>query len=134
MRTISRLTSSSSSATRKKCWHNAEIALPGIRDAARLTLPGTPVTFQHFTRRHMGWVGGFPQTSLLRTAGPRLSGRLWMVGDSTFPGQSTAAVALGGMRVAANILGEMHSEVRLGHSVHPQAVASTPLAKERYKR
>jgi len=112
---------------------NAEIALPGIRDAARLTLPGTPVTFQHFTRRHMGWVGGFPQTSLLRTSGPRLSKRLWMVGDSTFPGQSTTAVSLGGMRVAANILREMHSEVRLGQNP-PQAVAKPPLARERYKR
>jgi len=30
---------------------------------------------------------------------------LWMVGDSIFPGQSTAAVALGGMRVAAAVLG-----------------------------
>jgi hypothetical protein len=28
------------------------------------------------------------------------------VGDSVFPGQSTAAVALGGMRVAAAVLGE----------------------------
>jgi hypothetical protein len=31
---------------------------------------------------------------------------LWMVGDSIFPGQSTAAVALGGLRVARAILAE----------------------------
>ena len=85
----------------------AEIALPGIRDAARLVLPGTPVTFNHFTRRHLGWVGGFPQTSLLRTRGPRLSPHLWLVGDSIFPGQSTAAVALGGLRVAGDILRQL---------------------------
>ena len=83
-----------------------EVALPGLRDAARLVMPGTPVTFQHFTRRKWGWVGGFPQTHLLRALGPRLAPHLWLVGDSIFPGQSTAAVALGGLRVAAMVLRE----------------------------
>ncbi len=78
----------------------AEVALPHIREAADLILPGTPVTFQRFTRRDWGWVGGFPQTHLFKTWGPRLAPGLWMVGDSIFPGQSTAAVALGGLRVA----------------------------------
>jgi C-3',4' desaturase CrtD len=82
----------------------AETALPGFREAAELVLPGTPVTFQRFTRRRSGWVGGFPQTSLFRAWGPRLGPELWMVGDSIFPGQSTAAVALGGLRVANAIL------------------------------
>lgn len=84
----------------------AEIALPGLRDAADLILPGTPVTFQRFTRRAWGWVGGFPQTHLLRAWGPRLGPGLWMAGDSIFPGQSTAAVALGGLRVARSLLAE----------------------------
>jgi C-3',4' desaturase CrtD len=85
----------------------AEIALPGLGSAARLVMPGTPVTFQRFTRRKWGWVGGFPQSSLLRTRGPRLGPNLWLVGDSIFPGQSTAAVALGGLRVAHMVLREM---------------------------
>lgn len=84
----------------------AEVALPNLRQAASLILSGTPVTFQRFTRRAWGWVGGFPQTSLFRTRGPRLAPGLWMVGDSIFPGQSTAAVALGGLRVAAALLAE----------------------------
>jgi C-3',4' desaturase CrtD len=84
----------------------AETALPGLRDAARLILPGTPVTFQRFTRRQWGWVGGFPQTSLFEAWGPRIAPRLWMVGDSIFPGQSIAAVALGGIRVAKAIIEE----------------------------
>ena len=84
--------------------HAAERALPSLRSAADLVLPGTPVTFQRFTRRAWGWVGGFPQTNLFRAWGPRLAGGLWMVGDSIFPGQSTAAVALGGLRVGAAIL------------------------------
>jgi len=78
----------------------AEVALPGLRRAARLVLPGTPVTFQRFTGRSLGWVGGFPQTSLSRAWGPRLGTNLWLVGDSIFPGQSVLATALGGSRVA----------------------------------
>lgn len=82
----------------------AETVLPGLKQAANLILPGTPITFQRFTRRAWGWVGGFPQTSLFNSWGPRLTPNMWMVGDSIFPGQSTAAVALGGMRVANAIL------------------------------
>ncbi len=85
----------------------AEVALPGLREAADLILPGTPVTFQRFTRRLWGWVGGFPQTSLTRAWGPRLGHGLWMVGDSVFPGQSVPAVALGGLRVARSLLAEL---------------------------
>jgi phytoene dehydrogenase-like protein len=81
----------------------AEVALPGLRQAVNLVLPGTPVTFQRFTR---GWVGGFPQTNLFRAWGPRLAANLWLVGDSIFPGQSTAVVALGGLRVAGAVLTE----------------------------
>jgi phytoene dehydrogenase-like protein len=82
----------------------AEVVLPTIRSDARLILPGTPVTFQRFTRRAFGWVGGFPQTSLLTAYGPRLDRNLWMVGDSIFPGQSIPGVALGGLRVARSVL------------------------------
>jgi len=53
-----------------------------------------------------GWVGGFPQTNLFRAWTPRLAPNLWMVGDSIFPGQSTAAVALGSLRVASAVLAE----------------------------
>lgn len=77
----------------------AEVALLGLRRGARLILPGTPLSFQRFTQRSLGWVGGFPQTSLLRAWGPRLGRGLWLVGDSIFPGQSVLATALGGMRV-----------------------------------
>lgn len=101
--------------------------LPGLKEAAELVLPGTPVTFQRFTGRAHGWVGGYPQTHLLKFRAPRLSSNLWMVGDSIFPGQSTAAVALGGLRVAkmiikehlrdtqrSNILSEVESPIAVG--------------------
>ncbi len=99
-----------------------EVALPSVREAASLILPGTPVTFQRFTRRVWGWVGGFPQTSLVRAWGPRIAPGLWMVGDSIFPGQSTAAVALGGMRVAGTIL----SDARLAHRKRDKLSSSQP--------
>jgi C-3',4' desaturase CrtD len=91
----------------EKIFAAAEKVIPGFRQAADLVLPGTPVTFQRFTRRAAGWVGGFPQTSLFRGWGPRLGPGMWMVGDSIFPGQSMAAVALGGLRVAGSILQEI---------------------------
>jgi C-3',4' desaturase CrtD len=85
----------------------AERLLPSLRDAIRIALPGTPLTFQRYTRRPFGWVGGFPQTSLFRTVSPRILEDVWLVGDSVFPGQSTAAVAMSGMRVAFAILHDL---------------------------
>ena len=84
----------------------AEVVFPGLRDSAELVMSGTPVTFSRFTRRERGWVGGFPQTSLFRSWGPRLAPGVWMVGDTIFPGQSVPAVMLGGLRVAGAILAE----------------------------
>jgi phytoene dehydrogenase-like protein len=50
-------------------------------------------------------VGGFPQKSLFDVRGPATGiSNLWLVGDSIFPGQSTAGVTMGGMRVAETVL------------------------------
>ena len=82
-----------------KIFDGLESIFPGIHNASSLILPGTPITFQRYTGRKLGWVGGFPQTSLFTNFHPQLDKNLYLVGDSIFPGQSTAAVALGGMRV-----------------------------------
>lgn len=83
----------------------AERVVPGLCRAIRLCLPGTPVTFATYTRRPSGMVGGFPQTSFFQARGPGTGiPNLWLVGDSIFPGQSTAGVTLGGMRVATAVL------------------------------
>jgi C-3',4' desaturase CrtD len=81
----------------------ATIALPKLKQHIRLALPGTPLTFERFTRRVNGMVGGFPQKSLLAGWAPRIDRGVWLVGDSVFPGQSTAGVTLGALRVAREI-------------------------------
>jgi phytoene dehydrogenase-like protein len=91
--------------------------IPGIDSENDLILSGTPVTFQTFTHRKAGWVGGFPQTSLFRVQKPHLSRHMWMVGDSIFPGQSVPAVALGGLRVAQSVLEEFARDKTV--SFHP---------------
>ena len=70
-------------------------------------LPGSPRTFQRFTNRINGKVGGIPKSKgwhnyrnlWVQPAYPNL----FVVGDSVFPGQSTLACALGGIRVARHI-------------------------------
>ncbi|MCA0455997.1 MAG: NAD(P)/FAD-dependent oxidoreductase [Chloroflexi bacterium] len=79
--------------------------IPNFSSAVRLSLPGSPVTYQFYTGRHMGQVGGFAQTSLFAARGPRTGiPNLRLVGDSIFPGQSTAGVTLGAIRVAKDIM------------------------------
>ena len=82
--------------------------IPGFRESADLVMTGTPITFQRFTKRSHGWVGGYPQTNLFRARSPYLAPGLRMVGDSIFPGQSLAAVSMGGMRVGREISREMN--------------------------
>lgn len=81
-------------------------ALPGLRECITFRITGTPVSFQRFTRRPLGMVGGFPQTSIWRARGPRTGvANVHLVGDSVFPGQSTAGVTLSGLRVARQVHG-----------------------------
>lgn len=81
-----------------------ERAIPGFGRAVRLMLPGSPVTYQFYTQRHLGQVGGFAQTSLFQARGPQTGlPNLRLVGDSIFPGQSTAGVTLGAIRVASEV-------------------------------
>jgi phytoene dehydrogenase-like protein len=80
---------------------------PEWAEDVRHELTASPRTFERFTRREGGAVGGVPRRAGLhqyRELGPRpvLDG-LWLVGDSVFPGQSTLATALGGVRTAARI-------------------------------
>ncbi len=81
----------------------ATIALPKLKQHIRLALPGTPLTFERFTHRVNGMVGGFPQNNLWAGWALRIDRAVWLVGDSVFPGQSTAGVTLGALRVTREI-------------------------------
>lgn len=79
--------------------------IPGFRQSITLMLPGSPVTYEFYTGRHLGMVGGFPQRSLFGARGPRVGlPNARLVGDSIFPGQSTAGVSLGALRVVRDVL------------------------------
>ncbi|MFT3772429.1 MAG: hypothetical protein QM820_44105 [Minicystis sp.] len=71
----------------------------------------SPRTFARFTGRFAGYVGGVPRRAGLgnyRSIGPmRVMPGLYLAGDSVFPGQSTLATAVGGVRVAEQILREL---------------------------
>ena len=67
-------------------------------------MTASPRTFEKFTSRPDGLVGGIPKIKGWQNylhLGPRkLANDFYLVGDSTFPGQSTLATATGGQRVA----------------------------------
>ncbi len=81
----------------------ATIVVPKLKPHLKLVMPGTPLTFERFTERVNGMVGGFPQPSLFTAWSPQIERGVWLVGDSIFPGQSTAAVSLGALRVAGEV-------------------------------
>ncbi|KPK15383.1 MAG: FAD-dependent oxidoreductase [Myxococcales bacterium SG8_38] len=82
---------------------------PRLLEAARFQMTASPRTFERFTGRYRGYVGGVPrrvglQHYLPRALWPRQAQRgLYLVGDSVLLGQSTLAVALGGVRTAERI-------------------------------
>lgn len=71
-------------------------------------LTASPRTWQRFTRRPRGLVGGVPRTvgvhHYLKVGPQRIQPGMWLVGDSVFPGQSTLATALGGAATARAVL------------------------------
>jgi phytoene dehydrogenase-like protein len=80
-------------------------------EPAGLELPASPRTFARFTQRVGGAVGGARRLvgfGSYRQLGPaEVAERLWLVGDSTFPGQSTLATAIGGHRVAEAVIAKL---------------------------
>lgn len=84
---------------------NVEHHLPELQILDQMT--ASPRTFQRFTRREAGRVGGVPRHAGLAPyldLWPVQHQRgLWLVGDSVFPGQSVLAVTLSGHRVAEAI-------------------------------
>ena len=80
---------------------------PEWEDDVREELTASPRTFQRFTQRYIGYVGGIPRRVGLRNyrgLGPRtVMPGLYLVGDTVFPGQSTLATAIGGYKLAGHV-------------------------------
>ena len=85
--------------------------VPEVGAHIRVEVPASPRTFERFTRRPFGYVGGIPRTRGLhnyRGLFPTpYTKDLWLVGDSVFPGQSTLATAVGGVRTARAVLSRL---------------------------
>ena len=77
---------------------------PELVEATVHEMPGSPRTFERFTGRDFGYVGGIPRRvgfhHYRELTNPPIWPGLWLVGDSVFPGQSTLATALGGLQAA----------------------------------
>jgi C-3',4' desaturase CrtD len=91
----------------EQCWERLHRSMPELGDSVEVIETATPRTFYEMTRRKLGMVGGvgqsldvFGMNSLShRTPLPNL----FMVGDTTFPGQGIAAVTQSGLIVADEI-------------------------------
>jgi phytoene dehydrogenase-like protein len=80
-------------------------SLPGLEGNIEISLAGTPVTYQRYTGRHLGLVGGYAQTRLLA---PRQQlyhlKNCTLVADHNFPGQSIAGVTVGAALAVDRVL------------------------------
>jgi C-3',4' desaturase CrtD len=78
---------------------------PDARNAIRSITAATPVTWERYTGRVQGCVGGYAQTSLFKVRGPLTRfDNLFFVGDSIFPGQSLPGVVTGARRTIELLL------------------------------
>ncbi len=92
------------SAAQARARRTLELRAPEVAAAIVHALPASPRTFERFTGRRAGAVGGIPRrvgVGQYSSMFPRpVAAGLWLVGDTVFPGQSTLATAIGGQRAA----------------------------------
>jgi len=106
--------SASEYRSRKREWRErlldgVRVALPDFDAHSKFVIAATPSTWQSYTHRFGGGVGGFPLTrrnANLRALGSRITPRLWCIGDSVFPGQGTVAAALSGFNFWRDVMGQ----------------------------
>ena len=85
-----------------------DFAFPELRAANKLyPLDGTPKTFEFYTKRKNGFVGGIPHSIrsnlLFMTPNNPPFANLYLVGDTVFPGQGIPAVVLGALNAVNRI-------------------------------
>ena len=83
-------------------WEAIEKQIPDVRERAKVTLVGTPLTHERFLRRERGSYGPFlsAKDGMLPMQGTGCDG-FFCCGDSTFPGIGMPAAAASGL-IAAN--------------------------------
>lgn len=86
-----------------------DASVEGIsRAGKKFVLTGTPASFEFYTGRHNGFVGGIPhsveQNLLSMPSGITPFRNLYCVGDTMFPGQGTPSVVLGALNVVRHVL------------------------------
>lgn len=114
-----------------------ERAMPDIRRGIEVKMSGTPRTFERFTLRARGAVGGLPQTlAAANFSAPShhtdIAG-LFLAGDTVFPGQGTLGVAVSGhnaARSAARALSRWARPAPHHPAPQPKSMALRQGAKE----
>jgi phytoene dehydrogenase-like protein len=91
-------------------------ALPGAPESLIHSEFASPRSFQRYTRRLAGAVGGAPVTrsnsNFFAVDSDVFGPGIWIVGDSVFPGQGTMATVLSAIRVVERITGISWAEFR----------------------
>jgi len=84
-------------------WRALEAVIPDVRERVEITMVGTPLTHQHFTRRHEGTYGpsgGEVEGDLKFMGSATPIPGLKLCGDSCFPGIGVPAAAASGIIAA----------------------------------
>ena len=108
----------------------ARRAFPGLGERPVVLEVGTPLTYQRFTGRPRGAVGGtrLDLSNSNQQAIPHQIGvpGFWLVGDTTWPGLGTVACVVGS-RIVANGVRERFREIHRERRVFPSvALAEAP--------
>lgn len=94
----------------------ARAVIADLDARVQLLRSGTPATYQRYTGRPGGYVGGLrqvPAVVALRAPGRRVGPGLVLAGDHTFPGQGTVGTALSGINAARDVLDYLGREAPL---------------------
>ncbi|MBP46655.1 MAG: FAD-dependent oxidoreductase [Myxococcales bacterium] len=98
-------------------WRTLRRRAPELAAGVRRKWQASPRTWQRFTRRPHGRVGGPPRHAglgaYLTMVNKPIEPGLWLVGDSIFPGQSTLATWLGGRKLAGRLARDTKRSPRL---------------------
>lgn len=114
-------------AVQERMRRTLALLLPEWARGVESELPASPRTWERFTGRSEGRVGGIPKRAgdtRLADLFPRpLLPGLWLAGDSVLLGQSTLATAIGGTRVAAGVGRRLPGNSRMVALLRPASLS-----------